>query len=404
MIKQEKVICRRLRFLLAIFMLAVTLLVGPGVPVLNASVQTESETLGKLEYFNRLTREDLFSVSSVEVSPDGRHAYAAAWAAHAVTVFGCDKDTGHLEHIQTVSGRDALRGAAAARVSPCGHYVVCPAIRSHMVNLFERDRSTGKLKFLYSAQEGEDDVENLNHPVDAAFSQDSRFVYVIASQSASVGVFRITDERKLAFVECTNGKDSCFNGARGITVGPKDKYLYVASSGANTLVVLERIAVTGKTKLRQVIKDEQGGVHGLAGAFSVACSPDGKFVYTSSGRFEGDNAVCVFEKASDGTLSLVQEIFNGQNGVNGFVGGNEIIISRDGRNVYAIGTRSNAVVTFGRNVETGKLTYLQSFKNRSVAGKGSASGIGISPDGKYVYVAGEIDSSVLIFKRLTGTK
>lgn len=405
MIKLERGFCKRPRFLLAIFVLAVALLVGPSVPVLNASAQTKSETLGKLEYVDRMTREDLFGVTSIETSPDGRYAYAAAYAAGALTVFERDSKTGYIEHIQTISDSGDMRGAVGARVSPCGRYVLCTTIYTNTVNLLERDQSTGTLKVLDKVKDGENGAQNLDWLVDAAFSLDSRFVYVMASKSAAVTVFRITDDRKLAFVECTKGEDRCFDGARGIGIGPKDKYLYVASSGANALVVLERNAETGKTKLRQVIKDEQGGVHGLAGAFAVACSPDGEFVYTSAGRFEGDSAVCVFKKMSDGTLSLVQEVFDGQEGLVGFVGGNELRVSPDGQNLYAIGTRSNSVVVFRRNVETGKLAYLQTFYDSEVAGKdGSASGIGISPDGEYIYVAGEFDSSVLMFKRLTGTE
>jgi 6-phosphogluconolactonase (cycloisomerase 2 family) len=273
------------------------------------------------------------------------------------------------------------------------------------VHLLERDQSTGTLKVLDKVKDGENGVQNLRWLVDGTFSLDSRFVYVIASRSAAVTVFRITDDSKLEFVECTKGEDGCLSGAHGIAIGPKDKYLYVASCVANTLVVLERNAETGKTKLIQVIKDEQAGVHGLAGAFSVACSPDGAFVYTNAGRFDGDSAVCVFKKMSDGTLSLVQEVFGDEEGLVGFVGGNELRVSPDGQNLYAIGTRSNSVVVFRRNVETGKLAHLQTLYDSEVVGKnGSASGIGISPDGEHVYVAGEDDNSILVFKRLTGTR
>jgi 6-phosphogluconolactonase (cycloisomerase 2 family) len=116
------------------------------------------------------------------------------------------------------------------------------------VNLLERDQSTGTLKVLDTVKDGENGAQNLAFSIDAAFSLDSRFVYVIATRSAAVTVFRITDDRKLAFVECTKGEDSCFDQAKGIAVGPEDKYVYVASRGANTLVVLERNAETGKTK------------------------------------------------------------------------------------------------------------------------------------------------------------
>ena len=78
----------------------------------------------------------------------------------------------------------------------------------------------------------------------------------------------------------------------------------------------------------------------------------------------------------------IQEIFEGKDGVTGFVGGNELRVSPDGRNVYALGSKSNSVVVFRRNVGSGKLAYLQTLYNSDVAGKhGSTSGIGISPDG-----------------------
>lgn len=413
MIRPRKEFHKRPGLLSAIVVLLVALLAVPSALVLTARAQTRaaarhkeiSETLGKLEYVDHVTREDLFGVTSIETSPDGRYAYAAAYRAGALTVFERDSKTGNIEHIQTISNSGDMRGIIGARVSPCGRYVLCTTIFTNTVNLFERDQSTGTLKVLDKVKDGENGAQNLVWLVDATFSLDSRFVYVIAARSAAVTVFRITDDRKLAFVECTEGEDRCFGGAHGIAIGPKDKYLYVASDKANTLVVLERNAETGKTKLRQVIKDEQGGVHGLAGVFAVACSPDGEFLYTSAGRFEGDNAVCVFKKMSDGTLSLVQEVFDGQDGLVGFVGGNELRVSPDGQNLYAIGTRSNSVVVFGRNVETGELAYLQTCYDSEVVGKdGSASGIGISPGGEHVYVAGEDDNSILIFKRLTGTR
>ena len=396
--------------------LLLALLTVPTALALTARAETKAapqrekkpDTLGKLEYIDHLTREDFRGVTSVETSPDGRHAYAAAYGVGDLTVFKRNSKTGYIEHIQTISqdkNKD-IYGAVAARVSPCGRYVVCTSIRTNTVHLFERDQSTGTLKVLDKAKQGENGVQGLDYAVDAAISPDSRFVYVIAGRSAAVNVFRITEDRKLAFVENNKGEGRCLDDARGIAVSPDGKYIYVTANQADALTVLERNAETGKTKLKQVIKDEQGNVHGLAGVWAVTCSPDGRFVYTNAGRREGkDNAICVFEKKLDGTLSLVQEIFDGQDGVTGFIGGNELIVSPDSKNLYALGSRSNSVVSFRRNVETGELTYIQTFYDSEVAGKdGSASGIGISPDGEYVYVAGEFDYSILIFKRLTGTK
>jgi len=415
MLRTGKKFYRRPSLLAAVVLLLVALLTVPTALVLTARAETkaapqkevEANAFGKLEYVEHLTREDLLSVTSIETSPDGRYAYAAAYIPSALLTFKRDPGTGYLQHIQTISDNNDLSGAVKARVSPDGRYVVCVSFRSNTVSLFERDSSKGLLKKLDTVRQNERGGQGLTWVIHGVFSPDSKFVYTVADhgQGAAVSVFRITQQTKLELIQTNTGEDKCFAGARGIAISPKGDSLYVASYQASNLVVLDIDAQSGKTKVRQIIKDEQGDVHGLGGAFAVACSPDGDFVYTSAGRFVGDNAVCVFKRTSDGTLSLVQEIFDGQKGLAGFVGGNEPLVSPDGQNLYVLGSRSNSVVVFKRNLETGQLTYLQTFYDSEVAGKeGSASGIGISPDGEYVYVAGESDNSILIFKRFTGTK
>jgi len=423
MLRPGKKFYRRPSLVAAAIALVLTLLTVPTALVLTARAETkalphkevEANAFGKLEYVEHLTREDLLSVTSIETSPDGRYAYAAAYIPSALLTFKRDPGTGYLEHIQTISypntynDNNDLNGAVGALVSPDGRYVVCVSFRSNTVSLFERDSSKGLLKKLDTVRQNERGGQGLTWVIADVFSPDSRFVYVIADRSAALSVFGITENKKLALVECSKGEDNCFDGARGIAVSPDGKYVYVVSYRANTLVVLERDPETGKTKVKQLITDEKGDVHGLAGVWSVGCSSDGMFVYTSAGRrqndqFPGDNAICVFKRMPDGTLSLIQEVFDGRQGVSGFIGGNELRVSPDGQNLYALGSRSNSVVAFRRNPETGQLAYLQTFYDSEVAGKeGSASGIGISPDGEYVYVAGEFDKSILIFKRLTGT-
>ena len=50
----------------------------------------------------------------------------------------------------------------------------------------------------------------------------------------------------------------------------------------------------------------------------------------------------VLDAAQDGhrALELVQETFDGTDALRGFAGGNEIVVSPDGHNVYAAGSRS----------------------------------------------------------------
>ncbi len=367
-----------------------------------------------LRYVDSVTRDELKYAVSAAVSGDGKHLYAAGWRANTINVFTRDVKSGRLEHLQTISDQKHLRGAICLRLSPNGRYAVAPAFQSQTAVLFARDPQTGKLELLDVARNEEDGVKGLRWAMDAVFSKDSRFVYVIDprgsgsrietvdGQDGAVTVFRISENSQLEWIESNVGRNGCFNGARGIALHPNGSTIYVTSSGAGTLVVLSRQRDTGKVKVRQIIKDDETEAHGLAGVSSVACSPDGKFVYTSAGRFHGDNAVSVFKCGLDGTLSLVQELFNETEALRSFEGGNEILVSPDGQNVYAAATRSSSIACFQRDPQTGKLTHFDNMKD-ATTGDGSGlgpAGLGISPDGGFLYAAIESRNAIAIFRRV----
>ena len=176
----------------------------------------------------------------------------------------------------------------------------------------------------------------------------------------------------------------------------------MTSCVANTLVVMNRDEKTGWTTVRQVIRDGRDGVQTLGGVFSVALGPDAQFVYTSAGRYRGDNAIGGYKFDNTGKLSLIQEIVNDQDELNNFVGGNEITVSPDGRNVYAVASRSGSLACFERDLKTGKLRFLET-KADDEGSLSLAAGICLSPDGKFVYVAAEGSQTVSVYHRKTNT-
>jgi len=357
---------------------------------------------GHLEFVDSLTNPDLRSVVGIAVSPDGKFVYASAYNSAALVAFSRDETNGRLAHLQTISDRTTLQGAVHIRLSPDGRYGLVASFVSRTVSLFERDSNTGRMKLLDVARDGADGIEGLNWVIDAEFSPDARFIYALGSRSAAVVAFRQSPEGKLHFIEANHGKDQCFEEARGLAFSPNGRLLYVASSDAGTLAVLERDDETGKTKLKQLLKDEEYGIHGLGGVMRLKCSPDGKFLYTSSGRFKGDNALGLYKTNPDQTLSMVKELFNGQEGLTRFEGGNELILTPDGLNVYALGTRSSSLVVFQRDLETGALTQNQTFLHDTYGGGpvlSGTSGLAISPDGRHLYVTAELSQAISIFNR-----
>ena len=85
----------------------------------------------------------------------------------------------------------------------------------------------------------------------------------------------------------------------------------------------------------------------------------------------------------------------------GIQGGFDLTVSPDSRNVYASGFDDNAVATFKRSLDTGKLTFV----NAKVDGIGGVTGLkgaylmSSSSDGRNVYVTGNNNSSVVAFRR-----
>ncbi|MEO1971650.1 MAG: beta-propeller fold lactonase family protein, partial [Pirellulaceae bacterium] len=336
-------------------------------------------------------------VTSVEVSRDGKFLYAAAWQAAAITVFQRDLVTGELTPVQELTDAETLAGVVAVRLSPDGRYAAAAAFRSQCVELYRSNPLNGKLTQLDHARNNRDGVTGLQFPVDVAFSPDSKFVYVIdahgprqlfGSRTGSVTAFRLSEKSQLEFVEANLGQKKLFSDVRGIAVHPNATTIVVASSTAGTLVVMDRDVITGKTTVRQVIKNGDGEVHGLDGVMGVAFSPDGKFAYTSAGRFRGDSVVSVYKSDEAGKLSFVQELDNAGDDLQGFSGGNEITVTADGRSVYAVASRSESVSYFDRNAQTGKLTFIETIANEAGRTSGAA-GIGFSPDGRFIYVAAE---------------
>lgn len=147
----------------------------------------------------------------------------------------------------------------------------------------------------------------------------------------------------------------------------------------------------------------EGGVHGLAGVLAVAVSPDGRNVYAVA---PSSNAVAVFSRdASTGVLTQLEVEQDGVGNVDGIGYASAIVISPDGAHVYVAGARDDAVASFARDGTTGALTFLEAQKEGAagVAGIRYARALAITPDGQFLYAAGQKSDAIAVFKRNTLT-
>ncbi len=151
-------------------------------------------------------------------------------------------------------------------------------------------------------------------------------------------------------------------------------------------------------------KDRSGGVRGLRRAAAVALSPDGAFVY-AAGR--SDHSIAIFARnATTGSLTYTGRVRNNRNGVSGLKYPNDLAISPDGNNLYALGYGANALLSFAIE-DDGGLTFVRRHRQGEVDngltidGLSRPRSLAISPDGANVYVGGYVSNAIAVFKRNT---
>ncbi len=285
---------------------------------------------------------------SVAVSRDGRHVYVASEVSNAVAVFSRNATTGELTQLSGVDGcvsEDGTGGTCAdgkgivgngyVALSSDGKHVYVASSGSNAVAGFSRSATTGVLTQFNGpdciSDNGDGPCVDSNHlsgPVGLSVSRDGKHFYVASSGSAALALFSrnattgaLTQLDAPAGcvadvgdgIECEDGK--ALDDPRSAAVSPDGKHVYVASWGSDAVAVFSRNATTGElTQLSGIAgcvsEDGTGGTcadgNALAGASSVAVSPNNKNVYVASNV---SNAVAVFSRnATTGALTQLSGI------------------------------------------------------------------------------------------------
>ncbi|HWT16861.1 MAG TPA: beta-propeller fold lactonase family protein [Patescibacteria group bacterium] len=197
--------------------------------------------------------------------------------------------------------------------------------------------------------------------------------------------------------------------------GPLPAYLAGAGVLDDSLVVFARDDVDGR--LTQVAHIAQGStlnsvpVGGLAGARTVAASPDGQFLYVV-GRTS--DALSVFKLSDNGSGQLRVDLVQTETGRVGLDQSLQVVLSPEvgAGHVYVVGANDDAIAVFSRDAVTGLVTWIESEQNGIndasdggglVAGLDGVEYLVLSPDGRQAYALSGAGGSVAAFDRDTSS-
>jgi 6-phosphogluconolactonase (cycloisomerase 2 family) len=325
----------------------------------------------------------------MELSPDGRFAYAASNGDSAVVSFarntgtgaltplGCvdDNDTGADSCAMSVDGLDVTESFA---ISPDGTSLYAPGLGDDAIAMFRRNPATGALTPQGCIDDNDTGPENCAQTADGldavyflVVSDDGRFLYSASTGDSAVSIFRRDPATGgLTPIGCVDdfehGADTCARSAKGLggarsllLVG---RFLYVAGREDDSLAVFLRNPATGALTPRGCIDDNDTG-------------PD-----------------------------------RCRRTTNGLDTPRSIDVTEDGRWLYVAATGDDSLVRFRRNPRTGAVFPAGCIDDndtgvdkcaRSADGMDDPYYIELSEDGRTGYLSAQGDSSVAIFSRTT---
>jgi 6-phosphogluconolactonase (cycloisomerase 2 family) len=389
-----------------------------------------------LKFVDSCKRHLLDGITQVFMTPDGETCLSDASVERTTWLFAggnpptptgrdellrvnqcpCDPATGRLEGIDWFQQKSIARPTCMA-ISADGRFLVAVSKRKPEIMSF-------RIPIPAVITDGEpphtQQFPNVAGFTAAALSPNGQFAYFATFELSRTGdkpapvrvgsiqILRRGDEQ-LRLYATFRGENNCLddvsslyctgNGSTGNGSTGDGQRLFACCSRRNALVACDREPKTGLLKLRQVFANGADGVRCLEGINNVAVSPDGQFLYTVAGYEKGNGAVGVFRIRPDGDPSLVQQVLNGEQGLERFLGGHSIAVTPDGRHVYATATYSGSVACFDRDAATGRLRARGSVEHLQPGQRiFGPMGLAVHPNSRFVYVACALEGSIAIFK------
>jgi len=328
-------------------------------------------------------RPELRSISDVSLGAASNSLWTAAWNTKTICRFQVDPQSGRLTHTASLMD-DQFNGSTGVTVTPSGDIGVVCAFRSKTVSLVYCDTSAKTLEIVsqFDGSGGE-----LDNPINSHVSEDGRFVYVFNKHA--IVIFKISGQGKSASLELmTTFKHASINDSRDMAFDDVGGKAYICTFRSDTLLQVDWDPQTGQLTNPVPHVNGRGGLSGLDGVFGAAIDSENRRLYTVSGRFGGEQAVCSFELGARLRQISVERPPN-------FDAGNKLAVDSQRGLIYATASNNGAVAVYNADGQ-GRLTLRQLLLDPKQCAGGA--GVSLSEDRRFLYIADEKGARVSVFK------
>jgi len=306
--------------------------------------------------------------------PSRTHLYAANETATfqgtnsgSVSAYSIDRSNGQLARLNTVSSQGA--GPAHLSVHPSGAYVLVAnyaggtfavlPIRSNgelgAATDVKEDVGAVTTTRAVSAPAGSFAISGHDRPHAHMIQADPTGRFVLASDLGLDQIFIWKFDIQKGALTANDPPSVSLpagDGPRHFAFHPNGQWLYSLQEEASTLVLFDFDAARGRLAARQTISTLPKGFTGTSFTSEVMVSPNGRIVYAANRLHD---TLAVFSIGKGGTLIWAGEVWTRGDYPRSFN------VDPTGNFLYACNQRSDAITTFRIDRETGNLTFTDQY-------------------------------------------
>lgn len=340
---------------------------------------------------------------------------------NAVSIYRRDQVSGMPVH-DVQFATDMPTAPAAMAVSSSDALLFVASSTSNTISAFSINTAAGAIPLgrLTGRVATLSDVD-LDSVTDLAVAPDERQVYAVSTAAQKLGVLTYTASslvKTYVYGEPGGGVDALVGDAH-VALAPDGEHVLVAGlgagGGAGHVLRYRRDSVSGGLSFEQRVDagPPAGSSLGLAQAADIALTSDGRHVLVASASAGTPPLAVLTRSAPEPRFAFVErerqgDALPGGGILGGLTAASDVVATRDGGNVYAIGLQDNTLVAFRRDPEKGldaatagqHLIYLAHYtQGGAIDGLSRPSQIQVSADNKSVFVTSEEGNSLAVFDR-----